>query len=297
MFSRLALKFPWLLSLILHGLILLALIQTIDWKNRIITSTPSRQQTIKARVIDESKIRAEKERKRQQQLRKEREQARKQAEKRRKALEKKRLAEKKQQEEQRRKAALKRKKLAEEKAKKEKFRRQKAEQARLKKARETAERQRKAQLEAAEKERLRKERERQEAEARAKIEAEKEAQRREAEAELRRQMMSEEQGLNTAIEEQTQSIINEYEVLLKKKIERYWVRPKNSPAGLSCELQVRLIPGGDVVEVKVTRSSGNSIFDRSAINAVKQASPLPIPDDITLFNRFKLITYDFSPDE
>ena len=85
--------------------------------------------------------------------------------------------------------------------------------------------------------------------------------------------------------------------MLRDKIIRSWIRPKNTPSGLSCRIEVRLLPGGDVLDVKIIRSSGNAIFDRSAKNAVNKASPLPIPDDITLFNQFKITKFDFSPDE
>ena len=69
------------------------------------------------------------------------------------------------------------------------------------------------------------------------------------------------------------------------------------PEGLACTLRVRLLPGGDVVDVAVTRSSGNDIFDRRALTAVQKASPLPIPNDSAIFERLNLrdVTFTFKP--
>jgi colicin import membrane protein len=42
---------------------------------------------------------------------------------------------------------------------------------------------------------------------------------------------------------------------------------------------VTLLPGGDVKQVLVVKSSGNAIFDRSAESAVYRAAPWPQPKD------------------
>lgn len=39
---------------------------------------------------------------------------------------------------------------------------------------------------------------------------------------------------------------------------------------MQAELSITLIPTGEVIDAVVTRSSGNSAFDRSAIQAVKK---------------------------
>ena len=71
------------------------------------------------------------------------------------------------------------------------------------------------------------------------------------------------------------------------------------PPGLECELTVRTIPGGEVVNVSVSKSSGNDIFDRRAMAAVEKASPLPLPEDAATFDRLKLrqIAFRFRPED
>jgi colicin import membrane protein len=50
------------------------------------------------------------------------------------------------------------------------------------------------------------------------------------------------------------------------------------------------------MDADVVRSSGNGVFDRSAENAVRKASPLPVPKDRKLFRRnFRSFTFEFKP--
>ncbi len=60
------------------------------------------------------------------------------------------------------------------------------------------------------------------------------------------------------------------------------------PDGLECILRVSLVPGGTVTGVSISKSSGNDIFDRRAVNATQKASPLPVPDDVATFERLRL---------
>ena len=67
--------------------------------------------------------------------------------------------------------------------------------------------------------------------------------------------------------------------------------------GLECVLSVRLIPGGEVISVTITKSSGDDIFDQRARVAVQKASPLPVPEDVATFERLKLrhMVFRFKP--
>jgi len=65
--------------------------------------------------------------------------------------------------------------------------------------------------------------------------------------------------------------------------------------GLSCIFEIRMIPGGEVAEVKVVKTSGNSVFDSRAEIAVKRASPLPVPDNPRIFGKMREIRLTFAP--
>ena len=84
--------------------------------------------------------------------------------------------------------------------------------------------------------------------------------------------------------------------MIKNKTEDAWIRPMNAASGLKCVIQVRLLASGDVMDAVVVESSGNSIFDRSAENAVRKASPLPVPQDRALFNqKYRVFKLVFNP--
>lgn len=68
------------------------------------------------------------------------------------------------------------------------------------------------------------------------------------------------------------------------------------PEGLECVLRVRLAPGGEVINVHIAQSSGSYIFDNRAEKATWKASPLPVPDDLRIFERyFRDNTITFNP--
>ena len=83
---------------------------------------------------------------------------------------------------------------------------------------------------------------------------------------------------------------------IKQKVNRSWILPVSTTAGLKCTIRVRLLSDGTVMDAEVISSSGNEEFDSSAENAVNQASPLPVPKDKELFAReFRSFQFLFNP--
>ena len=83
---------------------------------------------------------------------------------------------------------------------------------------------------------------------------------------------------------------------IKQKVNRIWIRPVSTTAGLKCTIRVRLLSDGTVMDAEVISSSGDEDFDRSAENAVNKASPLPVPKDKELFAReFRSFQFLFNP--
>ncbi len=221
------------------------------------------------------------------------EQARlKELEEKEKAAERKaRELEKKRQEEEKRLAEARKQKELEQKKREE-------EQKRL------AELEKQRQLEEERKRRI-EEQKRKEAEELARLEAEKkraeeerrkaeeERKRKEAERLLQEQLAAEQAELQR---QQDATLIQKVAAAITQKVESNFNKT-GLPLGLSCKLRVRLLPGGDVVDVAVSQSSGNDIFDRRARTAVQKASPLPVPEDPETFERLNLrdITFNFTP--
>ncbi len=56
----------------------------------------------------------------------------------------------------------------------------------------------------------------------------------------------------------------------------------------SVQVRIRILPGGEVLEIAVTRSSGNKLYDTAIERAIRSASPLPVPPpESELFPQFR----------
>lgn len=298
-------------AVLAHLALLAVLVFSLDWSPS--PSVAHKPAPIQAVAIDARRLDAEIERKKKleearrlkqrqaEQARLEHEKKKKQlaeqkkraeAEKQRKAV----LARKKAEAEKRRKAEAEKRRKTEQKKKAEVEKKRKAEAARKK---AIAEKKRKAEQvrKKAEAEKKRKAEEaRKKAEAEKKRRAEEARKKAAAEREMRERLAAEQERLRAQRESAMQRIVDQYGLYIKEKVQRSWIRPSGSNASLSCTVNVRLIPGGEVVDVKIVRGSGNEAFDRSVEAAVFRASPLPVPKDPEVMEKFRSITFEFNPD-
>lgn len=84
-----------------------------------------------------------------------------------------------------------------------------------------------------------------------------------------------------------QSEIGKYIDRIKAHVESKWISTRKVP-GKIATLVVKVLPGGGIASVSIKNSSGDTIFDRDAENAVYNAEPLPIPPpDSDLLNEFR----------
>ena len=84
--------------------------------------------------------------------------------------------------------------------------------------------------------------------------------------------------------------------MIRSQITRNWIFPASYQKGMKCKVLVRIIPGGDVVSVRIIESSGNIAFDQSVEQAVRKAAPLPVPKaDSGLFDQFREVEFVFDP--
>ena len=285
-------------AVLMHLVLLLLLVFSLDWTPKAIK--PGTNKPIQAQLVDVSKLQAieEKKQAKQQRLAEDKRKAEAEVERKKKVeQDKKRKVEterkKKAEQEKKRKAEVERKKKTEQEKKR------KAEVERKKKV----EQEKKRKAEAERKKKVEQEKKRKaEAERKKKVEQEK---KHKAEAERKKKAAAEaarrkeaEQALQAQLaEEQAQHALSQYIPHIQAKIQRNWLRPPGSSAGLSCLILVKLIPGGEVVDARVMRSSGDPLFDRSVETAVLKASPLPLPQDTAMFKHFREIQFIFIPDE
>lgn len=113
-----------------------------------------------------------------------------------------------------------------------------------------------------------------------------------AENKLKREQQAEkqrQQDLKSMLEQEKQGRVaterDKWAALIQNIVRRNWVRPINSADKFECNVSVQLLPGGTVVNVKLTRSCGSPALDESVKRAVLKSDPLPSPSDPDVFDR------------
>ena len=270
---------PFVYAVLVHAALLAVLMFSLDWES-IRPTKSNKPAPVQAVVIDGAKLDAEVKRKQELEAQKVRD-----AEAKRKRIEaeKARAVEEKQKAEARKKAEA--KKQVEAKKKAEAEAKRKAEEKKKAEAKKQAEAKKKAE---AEKQRKAKEE--------AQRKAKEEAQRKAAEKEMQDRLAAEQESLATQRRSAMQRMIDEYVLYIQEKVQRSWIRPPSSGGELSCTVEVRLIPSGEVIDAQIVRSSGNTAFDRSVEAAVFKASPLPVPPDPDVMEQFRTLRFEFKPE-
>jgi len=94
-----------------------------------------------------------------------------------------------------------------------------------------------------------------------------------------------------------QGLIDKYRMLINNQVKRNIVEPPNLQGNPQVEFDVVLIPGGEVLTVKLRRSSGVPAYDAAVERAILKASPLPLPPDPTLFQQFRELNLKIRPNQ
>ena len=92
-------------------------------------------------------------------------------------------------------------------------------------------------------------------------------------------------------------VVDEHKARIIAKIRRYVVLPPGVPDNARAEFDVTLLPGGSVLSAKLTKPSGSEAYDSAVERAIFKAQPLPLPQDVALFNKFRELHLMFSPKE
>lgn len=84
---------------------------------------------------------------------------------------------------------------------------------------------------------------------------------------------------------------------ISSHVRRFVVMPPDVVGNPQAEFEVSLIPTGEVLNVRLSRSSGNPAYDNAVERAIRKASPLPLPTDPALVGRFRELKLKFRPNE
>jgi len=159
-----------------------------------------------------------------------------------------------------------------------------------KKAQEAAEAKKKAQEEAAAKKKAQEQ-------AAAKKKAQEEAARKKREEDKRladerakaEEAERERQAAATARQMEIQSWVDK----IKAKILNRAIVPDTVPTGTEVVVHIRILPGGDVLDINVTRST-NPTYSAAIERAIRSAQPLPVPPpNSDLFPQFRDLNLNF----
>jgi colicin import membrane protein len=92
-------------------------------------------------------------------------------------------------------------------------------------------------------------------------------------------------------------VVDEYTGRIVSKIRRNLVMPPDVADDARAEFSVTLLPGGGVLSARLVKSSGNAVYDDAVERAILKSQPLPLPADVTMFNRFRELKLVFRPVE
>jgi len=78
---------------------------------------------------------------------------------------------------------------------------------------------------------------------------------------------------------------------IRSRVRQYWILPQELQGNPEAVFDVVQIPTGEVISVKLAKSSGNSAYDAAVERAILKASPLPLPGPGTPFERELRLTF------
>lgn len=103
----------------------------------------------------------------------------------------------------------------------------------------------------------------------------------------------------TKILDNQTDLISLFSSVIQSQVISEWKRPQSLNKYLKTELLIRLVPTGEILEIKIIKSSGNEAFDQSSITAlesIKRFEGLEMSN--RLFDKhFRNFTLIFSPSD
>jgi len=88
-----------------------------------------------------------------------------------------------------------------------------------------------------------------------------------------------------------------YKRKISQKIRGYIVLPPGINGNPEAAYSVTVVPGGEVLDVKLVKSSGVPAYDSAVERAIQAASPLPMPTDPDMFQQLRQMNFRFRPNE
>jgi colicin import membrane protein len=84
----------------------------------------------------------------------------------------------------------------------------------------------------------------------------------------------------------------DYVAKIRGKIKGNIVLPRAIQGNPEAVFKVTQLPSGEIIDVKLNKSSGNRLLDEAIERAIKKSDPLPLPDQPGLFERVLELKYN-----
>jgi colicin import membrane protein len=88
-----------------------------------------------------------------------------------------------------------------------------------------------------------------------------------------------------------------YKRKISQRIRGYIVLPPGINGNPEAVYSVTVVPGGEVLDVKLVKPSGAPAYDAAVERAIQAASPLPVPTDPDMFQQLRQMNLRFRPNE
>src|SRR5688572_16431551 len=86
--------------------------------------------------------------------------------------------------------------------------------------------------------------------------------------------------------------IDKYRRAIQERIKRFITEPTKVEGNPVAVLDIIILPGGEVLDVRTRKSSGQAAWDNACERAIRRAQPLPVPPaDSPIFKEFRELTH------
>jgi colicin import membrane protein len=92
-------------------------------------------------------------------------------------------------------------------------------------------------------------------------------------------------------------LVDEYKRRIAERIKRFIIEPPSLQGNPEVEFDVIVLPGGEVLDVRTRKASGQVPWDNAVERAIRRAQPLPLPPDPALMREFRELNLKFRPKE
>jgi len=92
-------------------------------------------------------------------------------------------------------------------------------------------------------------------------------------------------------------LVDEYKRRIAERIKRFIIEPPSLQGNPEVEFDVIVLPGGEVLDARIRKASGQAPWDNAVERAIRRAQPLPLPPDPVLMREFRELNLKFRPKE